>query len=581
MANLELELHTDDPREVSALRAYWTLAEDGETWAQTVTAVREEYGFRQREMQALVQEGGTARLFDVRCPECGGPQEATSRTHCADLRRGGNVLCTTCRILAEQTRQEAARERQERRQQALQEAFPIRTELELRAEDLTLFQAVALHALFSDPALETAGRTTPTALWPKERRWAPEVLRDDYERRLLHAGSRTLIRSHRDSDADAFSWEDDKPTGGFYLGRVGYYLVGAETEPAARVPRLLTDLNRVFREGPWPDAWLRQWRELWEELAVAQAGAYLDMKLREHHLEMKQGDGTRTALADALATFSLGQVFNFIYRAAKDSAAYYQRGGVNKAQAANSTIGRISASADRARANGWEVKSFGMPWNLPFSAIAETFFSKVMWQADMMQVALPAARVPAHAWAGDEPEAVPGAAVELPGQTVEFPGPTVEFPGPRATTDYLRQFGSGRAAEPVRYALVKPDGEITFGDAPLRDISAAFVGGGDGETGTEYLRSLYPVAVYFHVPYYDDTRRMNKVANGMYWELSAPVQGQDDGEDDDPENRKIKLRGPVAFVDRHNRGGLSAEQESVITGAHRTAVARLRARGWL
>ncbi|MEC4572596.1 hypothetical protein [Streptomyces virginiae] len=580
MANLELELYTDDPREAAALRAYWTLAEDGETWARTVTAVREEYGFRQREMQALVQEGGIARLFDVRCPECGNPQEATSRTHYADLRRRGDVLCTACRVLAEQTRQEAARERQERRQQALREAFPIHTDLELQAGDLTLFQAVALHALFSDPAVENTGLTTPTALWPKERRWAPETLRDDHERRLLRAESRTLIRPHRDSDADAFLWEDDQPTGSFYLGQAGYYLVGAETDPAARVPRLLTGLNRVFREGPWPDAWLRQWRDLWEELAIAQAGAYLDMKLREHHLEMRQGGGTRTALADALATFSLGQVFNFIYRAAKDSAAYYQRGGVNTAQAANSTIGRISASADRARANGWEVKSFGMPWNLPFSAIAETFFSKVMWQADMMQVALPAAQVPAHAWAGEEPEAAREAAVELPGPTVELPGPVVDFPGPRATTDYLRQFGSGRADEPVRYALVTPDGEITFGDAPLRDIPAAFEGGGDGETGTEYLRSLYPVAVYFHVPYYDDTRRMNKVANGMYWELSAPVQGEDDGEDDDPEDRKIKLRGPVAFVDRHNRG-LSAEQESVITGAHRTAVARLRARGWL
>ncbi|MFE2366570.1 hypothetical protein, partial [Streptomyces virginiae] len=301
----------------------------------------------------------------------------------------GTYCARPCRVLAEQTRQEAARERQERRQQALREAFPIQTDLELQAEDLTLFQAVALHALFSDPAVENTGRTTPTALWPKERRWAPETLRDDYERRLLRAESRTLIRPHRDSDADAFLWEDDQPTGSFYLGRAGYYLVGAETDPAARVPRLLTGLNRVFHEGPWPDAWLRQWRELWEELAIAQAGAYLDMKLREHHLEMRQGDGTRTALADALATFSLGQVFNFIYRAAKDSAAYYQRGGVNTAQAANSTIGRISASADRARANGWDVKSFGMPWNLPFSAIAETFFSKVMWQADMMQVALP------------------------------------------------------------------------------------------------------------------------------------------------------------------------------------------------
>ncbi|MCE0446782.1 hypothetical protein LT493_25980 [Streptomyces tricolor] len=29
MASLELELYTDDPRKVAALRAYWTLAEDG------------------------------------------------------------------------------------------------------------------------------------------------------------------------------------------------------------------------------------------------------------------------------------------------------------------------------------------------------------------------------------------------------------------------------------------------------------------------------------------------------------------------------------------------------------------------
>lgn len=148
-----------------------------------------------------------------------------------------------------------------------------------------------------------------------------------------------------------------------------------------------------------------QWRDLWGELSLAGAQAYLDMKLSEYHLEMKQGKGTRTALADALATYSVGQVFNFIYRATKDSAAYYQRGGVNKRQAANSTVGRISAAADRARASGWEVKSFGRPWNLPLSAISEVFFSKVMWQADMMQVAVNAAHPPLHAWGDEQPGA--------------------------------------------------------------------------------------------------------------------------------------------------------------------------------
>jgi hypothetical protein len=574
VASIELELYTDDPREAAALRAYWTLAEDGEGWAQTVTAIRNELGFTQREMQVLVQEGATARLHDVCCPECGDPQEATSRSNYAELLRLGNVLCAVCRTAAEQARQEAAKERKERRRAAVKERFPVFVDGPIEVHDLTLFQALAVHALFSDPAVEDAGLTTPTNIWPKERRWAPASLHYEYERRLLLAEPHTLIRAHQDSDPDAFVWEDDTPTGSFYLGQVSYYLLGPEDDLAARAPRLLADLNRVWREGPWPDAWLSQWRDLWEELAIAQAGAYLDMKLREHHLEMKQGDGTRTALKDALATFSLGQVFNFIYRAAKDSAAYYQRGGINKKQAANSTIGRISAAADRARANGWEIKSFGIPWNLPFSAIAETFFSKVMWQADMMQVALRDAQPPTHAWAAEEAQEEDAVSEDA----------SIELPEPRATGDYMKQLGdSSSNAETMRYALVMPDGELTFGRATLHEIRRLIGADGGGETGLDFLNSLHPVAAYYYVPFTTDERHMNKVANGMYWELAAPVP--QDGENSyqeeyDPQERVIKLRGSVAFIDRHN-WGLSTSDESALREAHKTAVTRLRARGWM
>ncbi|MGY5124301.1 hypothetical protein [Streptomyces nigrescens] len=68
------------------------------------------------------------------------------------------------------------------------------------------------------------------------------------------------------------------------------------------------------------------------------------------------------------------------------------------------TVSRISAAADQARANGWEVKAFGRPWNLPLSAIGEVFFSKVMWRADMMQVAVDAAHPPLHAWPDGKPD---------------------------------------------------------------------------------------------------------------------------------------------------------------------------------
>jgi hypothetical protein len=396
MAQIGLELYTDVPEEVAAIKAYWQLAEDGETWEQTVTEVRAVFGLKPQELTRLVQAGAAAAIIDLVCADCGGSTDVANRTQFASLIRQGNIVCSTCQLAAQQEREEAQRQAAKQRLEALQQRFPVRSADALTVDNLSLFQAVALHAMFSDPAVEDAGLTTPTSIWPKDRRWAPDNRLWDLERRLIHADPPT-VAAHPDSHQDAFVWKDGEPDGSYYLGQVSYYLYGPEEELNSRSPRLLRDLNQTFREGPWPSQWHGQWRDLWDELALSYASSYLDMKLGEHNLEMKQGEGTLTALTDALATFSLGQVFNFVYRATKDSAAYYQRGGVQKRQAANSTVGRISAAADRARANEWEIKSFGRPWTLPLSAIGETFFSKVMWQADMMPVVGRDATVPPHA----------------------------------------------------------------------------------------------------------------------------------------------------------------------------------------
>lgn len=136
---------------------------------------------------------------------------------------------------------------------------------------------------------------------------------------------------------------------------------------------------------------------------------------------------------------------------------------------------------------------------------------------------------------------------------------------------------------PMRYCLVTPDGNITFDTATLHQIRAQIGVDVVGEAGTEFLDSLYPVAAYYYVPFDEDTRRMNKTANGMFWELSAPVQQtgeEDDLEEHNPEDRVVELRGPVAFIDRHS-WGLSEQREAALREAHETVVARLRHRGWL
>ncbi|WP_405856879.1 hypothetical protein OG407_09550 [Streptomyces sp. NBC_01515] len=144
-----------------------------------------------------------------------------------------------------------------------------------------------------------------------------------------------------------------------------------------------------------------------------------------------------------------------------------------------------------------------------------------------------------------------------------------------------------RNTQPMRYALVTPDGELGFDAKPHHGIRTQIGASITGETGNEFLRGLHPVAMYFYVPFGEDGRRMNKVANGMFWELSGPVPPDPDDEyeeeqddDYDPDDRVIKLRGPVAFVDRHS-WGLSGEYEDKLRAVHETVVRRLRGRGWL
>ncbi|MFJ3660821.1 hypothetical protein ACIPPM_10155 [Streptomyces sp. NPDC090119] len=137
--------------------------------------------------------------------------------------------------------------------------------------------------------------------------------------------------------------------------------------------------------------------------------------------------------------------------------------------------------------------------------------------------------------------------------------------------------------QPMRYCLITPEGDLSFDTATLPEIRIRLGANMAGETGLEWLDSLYPVAAYYYVPFAQDTRRMNKAANGMFWELSAPVErADDDGEPEerDPADRVIKMRGPVAFINRY-AWGVSEEQEAALRTSYTQVVTRLRDRGWL
>lgn len=135
------------------------------------------------------------------------------------------------------------------------------------------------------------------------------------------------------------------------------------------------------------------------------------------------------------------------------------------------------------------------------------------------------------------------------------------------------------------YALITVSGGLIFRLGTPRAVQAALTAetGGPGETGIEYLRGLYPLALRNFVPYARDLRRMNKVANGMYWELSGPPPNEDpeSAMRYTPNDRIIKTRGQVAIISRSADNVISEDHRAVLEETHARVVAQLTARGWL
>lgn len=125
-------------------------------------------------------------------------------------------------------------------------------------------------------------------------------------------------------------------------------------------------------------------QSFWLDVAIAECKAYLVHMLQRHGLEFTPGKKTDDVFRRALRWYSIGQVFYFIWRAAKESAAYRVRDKVPAKQAANSAVTRISTEVDRAYAQGWQVNVYRRDSRLPLSMVSHLLFARSLNLDDPM-----------------------------------------------------------------------------------------------------------------------------------------------------------------------------------------------------
>lgn len=99
---------SDNEKTLDICMRYWSLENNG-TWSVKVTALQQESGWSQRDLLALIGHSCRSYIGRIRCQDCGGLAEITSRQQFAatarDFVRKGHVhRCHKCAQVAEQKR---------------------------------------------------------------------------------------------------------------------------------------------------------------------------------------------------------------------------------------------------------------------------------------------------------------------------------------------------------------------------------------------------------------------------------------------------------------------------------------------
>lgn len=387
---LQLEFSTTDAGQISACQLYWELDAHLQ-FVHAASDVAQATGIDEFRLAAAVREVSRAFVPDWTCSRCGKPRTFDGRTEFNKERskllqgtyRQYPFVCKDCQAELREA-EVAERDRQEAQARADREAIdtdkrrriPAMYRLEdippVGVETMTLTDSLYLTSVMRGGASENLSKIAPVSLF--ERPLSPD--NDLTVEMLRHLVQRGLLHPHPDSEPAAFV--DD--LSGFYTLQVHYappILRARDEQPQDVLPVL----HRLIT-GPWPGAWYDEALTLWKKVAVAECKEFLLFVLKEHHLELNPGEKTMQNLQRALQRFSSAQVFNVIWRAGRDAAAYYQRGGVSRRQAANAAVAALERLPERAAAEGWDLKPFGRNYQLPQSIVSEVLYNLALQLGD-------------------------------------------------------------------------------------------------------------------------------------------------------------------------------------------------------
>lgn len=384
---LELYFLTDDSEKQKAASKYWEFDSETGNFVYVVRAIAKDLEIDTRKVSQWVKDYCIAFDNEFTCSNCNKPVfHFTSRTEYVEhyrmvkygLRKAfPEQICEVCKRKEELTKEEEiARKKEIEDQRKAQEIAKFKDKRPvLGLEDLSLENAVYLDAygrigLSENYALLLSLETITTAdqvLTPSGK-YDVDIVRD-----LYHRG---FLQIHANNNPDIISEINDEGFR-FSLTTTNWYFPISH-ENLQDHASLFKKIEQTFQNSDWPKSWKDQTLPLWKKIATWECLEYLDFVLTEHTLKFTPGEKTKSLFDSLLSRYSTGQVFNWIWRAGRDAAAFYVRERVSKQHAANTVVGTIQRMAERAEAENWNVKAFQRNYQLPQSIVSQVLYNAVL-----------------------------------------------------------------------------------------------------------------------------------------------------------------------------------------------------------
>ena len=105
--------------------------------------------------------------------------------------------------------------------------------------------------------------------------------------------------------------------------------------------------------------------KMWKEIGKQECIEYLRYSIEKVNFEFSPGEKTNRVFENLLNHFSVGQIYNIIYRSVANATKSYQEKKTSRKHAANSVITFCESYGERAIAENWNITNYRRNFDLP------------------------------------------------------------------------------------------------------------------------------------------------------------------------------------------------------------------------